>query len=79
MDEDYTFVSLDGEEAFMNDAVIIDMDDNDVVSDFVMFDEVNDSSDFITLNDDPADLSADIDHIDTFISDIDEADISFIV
>ncbi|WP_080904807.1 hypothetical protein [Parabacteroides sp. Marseille-P3160] len=76
-DEEYTFVSLDGEEAMMNDAIVIDMDDHDVVSDFVMLDDVhnNDAGDFI-LFDDPSDHGIDL---DSFISNIDEGDISFIL
>lgn len=79
--EEYSFVSLEGEDAIMHDAVVIDMEDNDIVSDFVILDDVHDpdTSDYITLSDDLFEHAVDDDYMDHFISDIQEGDISFIV
>ena len=71
-EEDYTFVTLD------TDAVIVDVDGENDLSDVVMIDESIDVSDFITLSDDTIMLS-DADMLDTYSTDIDGSDISFIL
>lgn len=73
-EEDYTFVTLDSDDAILTDAVIVEND----LSDVVMIDESIDVSDFITLSDDTIMLS-DADMLDTYSTDIDGSDISFIL
>lgn len=73
-EEDYTFVTLDSDDA----AVIVDVDGGNDLSDAVMIDESIDASDFITLSDDTIMLS-DADMLDTYSTDIDGSDISFIL
>ena len=77
-EEDYTFVTLDSDEAMLTDAVIVDVDGGNHLSDVVMIDESIDASDFITLSDDTVMLS-DADMLDTYSTDIDGSDISFIL
>jgi len=48
-EEDYTFVTLDSDDAMLTDAVIVDVDGGNDLSDAVMIDESIDASDFITL------------------------------
>ena len=67
-EEDYTFVTLDSDDAILTDAVIVDVE----------IDESIDVSDFITLSDDTIMLS-DADMLDTYSTDIDGSDISFIL
>ena len=69
-EEDYTFVTLDSDDAILTDAVIVDVDGENDLSDVVMIDESIDVSDFITLSDDT---------IMTYSTDIDGSDISFIL
>lgn len=76
-EEDYTFVTLDSDDA-LTDAVIVDVDGENDLSDVVMIDESIDVSDFITLSDDTIMLS-DADMLDTSSTDIDGSDISFIL
>lgn len=64
-EEDYTFVTLDSDDAILTDAVIVDVDGENDLSDVVMIDESIDVSDFITLSDDTIMLS-DADMLDTF-------------
>ena len=71
-EEDYTFVTLDSDDAILTDAVIVDVDGENDLSDVVMIDESIDVSDFITLSDDTIML-------DTYSTDIDGSDISFIL
>ena len=73
-EEDYTFVTLDSDDAILTDAV----DGENDLSDVVMIDESIDVSDFITLSDDTIMLS-DADMLDTYSTDIDGSDISFIL
>lgn len=75
-EEDYTFVTLDSDDAMLTDAV--DVDGGNDLSDAVMIDESIDASDFITLSDDTIMLS-DADMLDTYSTDIDGSDISFIL
>lgn len=75
-EEDYTFVTLDSDDAILTDAVIVDVDGENDLSDVVMIDESIDVSDFITLSDDTIMLS-DADMLDTYSTDIDGSDISF--
>lgn len=77
-EEDYTFVTLDGDDTLLSEAVIVDVDGGDDLSDIVMIDENLDFSDFITLSDDTIMLS-DTDMLDTYSIDIDGSDISFMV
>lgn len=84
-EEDYTFVTLDSDDAILTDAVIVDVDGENDLSDVVMIDESIDVSDFITLSDDTIMLSddtimlSDADMLDTYSTDIDGSDISFIL
>ena len=71
-EEDYTFVTLDSDDA------ILTVDGENDLSDVVMIDESIDVSDFITLSDDTIMLS-DADMLDTYSTDIDGSDISFIL
>lgn len=73
-EEDYTFVTLDSDDAILTDAVIVDVDGENDLSDVVIIDV----SDFITLSDDTIMLS-DADMLDTYSTDIDGSDISFIL
>jgi hypothetical protein len=77
-EEDYTFVTLDSDDAILTDAVIVGVDGENDLSDVVMIDESIDVSDFITLSDDTIMLS-DVDMLDTYSTDIDGSDISFIL
>ena len=77
-EEDYTFVTLDSDDAMLLDAVIVDVDGGSDLLDVVMIDEDIDTSDFITLSDDTIFLS-DADVHDTFSTDIDGADLSFML
>lgn len=77
-EEDYTFVTLDSDDAILTDAVIVDVYGENDLSDVVMIDESIDVSDFITLSDDTIMLS-DADMLDTYSIDIDGSDISFIL
>lgn len=77
-EEDYTFVTLDGDDAILTDAIVVDVDEGNDLSDIVMIDDNLDIPDFITLSDDTVMLS-DADVLDTYSTDIDGADIDFIV
>ena len=77
-EKDYTFVTLDSDDAVWTDAVVVDMDESPDLLGAVVIDEDVDSSDFIMLADDTIMLSdADMLDIDSF--DIDGTDISFII
>jgi len=85
MRDEYTFVTLDNDMVTTGDAVFVDIDDT-VISemDFVQIDDsydlwdgmTDDSADFITLDD--MDMINDMD-IDSYVSDISEADVSIIL
>lgn len=77
-EEDYTFVTLDSDDNMLSDVVVVDVDGGNDLADIVMIDDAFDSSDFITLSDDTIMLS-DSDMFDTYTTDIDGSDISFIV
>lgn len=77
-EEDYTFVTLDGDDAILTDGIVVDVDEGNDLSDIVMIDDNLDIPDFITLSDDTVMLS-DADVLDTYSTDIDGADIDFIV
>ena len=82
-EEEYTFVTLDGNDVMPADAVIIDVDGGGVdLGDAIVIDDSSiesfDHSDFITLADDTVMLS-DTDMMDLYSTDMDGADISFIV
>ncbi|MBQ4161357.1 MAG: hypothetical protein IJD84_00445 [Parabacteroides sp.] len=75
---DYTFVTLDSDDMILSDAVIVDVDGENDLSDIVMIDEESYNSDFITLSDDTIMLS-DADVLDTYSTEIDGSDISFLI
>lgn len=78
-EEEYTFVTLDGDDSVFSDAVVVDVDGENDLSDVVVIDNDSmDVSDFITLSDDTIMLSG-ADMQDTFSTDIDEADLSFML
>ncbi|RHJ87843.1 hypothetical protein [Parabacteroides sp. AM08-6] len=77
-EEDYTFVTLDTDDAMLSDVVVVDVDGGNDLADVVMIDENLDVSDFITLSDDTIMLS-DADMLDTYSTDMDGSDISFII
>lgn len=77
-EEDYTFVTLDGDDAILTDAIVVDVNEGNDLSDIVMIDDNSDISDFITLSDDTVMLS-DADVLDTYSTDMDGMDIDFIV
>ena len=88
MKDEYTFVTLDNDMVTTGDAVFVDIDDTaNTEMDFVQIDDsynvdiqfdgvVGDSSDFITMDD--VDMINDMD-IDSYSSDISEADVSIIL
>ena len=88
MKDEYTFVTLDNDMVTAGDAVFVDIDDTaNMEMDFVHIDDsyemdvqldgvVNDSSDFIIMDD--VELINDMD-IDSYSSDINEADVSIIL
>ena len=82
-EEEYTFVTLDGKEAMPADAVLVDVDKLDAdLSEAVMVDDMDfvevEHEDFITLADDTVMLS-DVDTLDLTTTDMNDADITFIV
>ena len=82
-EEEYTFVTLDGNEAMPADAVLVDVDKLDAdLSEAVMVDDMDfaevEHEDFITLADDTVMLS-DVDTLDLTTTDMNDADITFIV
>jgi len=81
MKDEYTFVTLDNDMVTTGDVVFVDIDDSvDTGMDFVQIDDsyvqFDESSDFIMLDD--MDIINDMD-IDSYISDICEADVSIIL
>jgi hypothetical protein len=88
MKDEYTFVTLDNDMLTMGDAVFVDIDDSvNTDMDFVQIDDsfdvdlpfnsiVDDNSDFIIMDD--LDMINGLD-IDTYSSDISEADVSIIL
>jgi hypothetical protein len=88
MKDEYTFVTLDNDMLTTGDAVFVDVDDSmNPDMDFVQIDEaysadiqmdglMDDSSDFIIMDD--VEMIHDFD-IDTYSSDISEADVSIIL
>ena len=82
-EEEYTFVTLDGNEAMPADAVLVDVDNLDAnLNDAIAVDEADfvdvEYQDFITLADDTVMLS-DVDTMDMTVTDMNDADITFIV
>lgn len=79
-EEDYTFVTLDSDEALSAEAVVVDVDEGYDLSDAVMIDDNIDTADFITLSDDTVMLS-DTDMVDMHPIDVDMdgSDISFLI
>ncbi|MDR1115149.1 MAG: hypothetical protein LBL33_03185 [Tannerella sp.] len=88
MKDEYTFVTFDNDMVTTGDAVFVDIDDTvNVDMDFVQIDNsfdvdfqingiVDDSSDFITMDD--MNMINDFD-IDSYSSDISEVDVSIIL
>ena len=85
MKDEYTFVTLDKYMVTTGDAIFVDIDDSfDTELDFVQIDDAclqvdgmsDEYADFITLDD--TDMMSNMD-IDSYISDISEADISIIL
>ena len=77
-EEDYSFVTLDNEDEQLTNAIVVDVDNDVSLGDFVMLDDQADVDDFITLSDDTIMLS-DADMLDIYSTDIDGTDISFIL
>lgn len=77
-EDDYTFVTLDSDNIVMSNAVIVNVDSESNMAEAVMIDEGSDTSDFITLSDDSG-MFADRDMLDIYLTDIDGADIAFIL
>ena len=78
-EENYTFVTIDNEDEMLLDAVIIDVDDTEELSDFVMIDDTCDT-DVITLSDDIVMFSdAETPELYAIDMDMDGGDISFII
>lgn len=78
-EEDYTFVTLDSDDALLSDAVVVDVDEGNDLLDAVMIDDNSlDSADFITIADDTVMLS-DADMVDMYSMDLDGTDISFLI
>lgn len=74
-EEEYTFVTIDSDQSDWSDAVIVDMDNDELLPDAVVIDEGFEGSDFITLSDDTIMLS-DADMLDMSSGlDIDSSDI----
>ena len=83
MRDEYTFVTLDDDLVTTGDVVFVDIDDSvNAEMDFVQIDDslfdgvMDDNADFITLDD--MDMIHDMD-IDSYVSDISEADVSIIL
>ena len=85
MGDEYTFVSLDNDMVTTGDAIFVDIDESfNTEMDFVQIDEAyiqfdgtaDNYADFITLDD--LDMINNID-IDSYISDINETDVSIIL
>ena len=82
-EEEYTFVTLDGNEAMPADAVLVDVDNLDAnLNEAIAVDEADfvevEHQDFITLADDTVMLS-DVDTMDMTVTDMNDGDITFIV
>ncbi|MGM9796436.1 MAG: hypothetical protein ACI3ZY_02445 [Parabacteroides sp.] len=82
-EEEYTFVTLEGNDAMPADAVLVDVDNLDVdLSEAVIVEDMDfveiEHQDFITLADDTVMLS-DVDTLDMTATDMYDADITFIV
>ncbi|MDF9829613.1 hypothetical protein [Parabacteroides sp. PF5-6] len=74
-EEEYTFVTIDSDQADWSDAVIVDLDNDDMLLDAVVIDEGFEGADFITLSDDTIMLS-DADMLDMSSGlDLDSSDI----
>lgn len=76
-EEDYIFVTLDSDDAFSTDAVVVDVDNDDA---FVVIDEDLTGQDIITLSDDTIMLSdADMLDMSSGDFDVDGADITILL
>lgn len=76
-EEDYTFVTLDSDDAMLTDAVIVDVDGGNDLSDAVMIDESIVLLFYYIICD--TIMLSDADMLDTYSTDIDGSDISFIL
>ena len=80
-EDDYTFVTIDGDDMGISDAVVVDVDADDGLLDAVSIDDavtVDAGSDFITLADNTV-MMSDADMMDGYNIDMNDMDISFIL
>ncbi len=80
-EDDYTFVTIDGDDMGISDAVVVDVDADDGLLDAVSIDDavtVDAGSDFITLADNTV-MMSDADMMDGYNIDMNDTDISFIL
>ena len=80
-EDDYTFVTIDGDDMGISDAVVVDVNAEGGLLDAVTIDSAAvtvDGSDFITLADDTM-MMSDADMMDGYSIDMDGTDISFIL
>lgn len=77
-EEEYTFVTIDNESGYLSDDIVVDVDDNTDLADFVTLDDESLSGDYISIADDTVMLS-DAEMFDVYATDIDGTDISFIL
>ena len=78
-EDDYTFVTIDGDDMGISDAVVVDVDADDGLLDAVSIDDavtVDAGSDFITLADNTV-MMSDADMMDGYNIDMNDTDISF--
>ncbi len=77
-EEEYTFVTIDNESDFSSDDIVVDVEYDTDLADFVTLDDESLSGDCISIADDTVMLS-DTDMYDVYATDIDGTDISFIL
>lgn len=80
-EDDYTFVTIDGDDMGISDAVVVDVDADDGLLEAVTIDSdavTVEGSDFITLADDTM-MMSDADVMNGYSIDMDETDISILL